>query len=72
MVRRQIYVGRMRYAPTLPTEKAIPNDWFRVKALRYFSDLSAEPCDSQSIVRGVFRGDMQKHALHRMHLARNV
>ena len=41
MVRRQVHVGRMQYAPTLPTEKAIPNDWFRVKALQTREGLSA-------------------------------
>ena len=40
MIRRQIHVGRMQYAPTLPTEKAIPNDWFRVKVLRTTECLS--------------------------------
>ena len=46
MIRRQVHVGRMQYAPTLPTEKAIPNDWFRVKALRNSLSLSATPSDS--------------------------
>ena len=46
MILRQIHVGRMRYAPTLPTEKAIPNDRFRGKAFRHFSDLSATPDES--------------------------
>ena len=46
MILHQVHVGRMQYAPTLPTEKAIPNDWFRVKALRYFSSLPAAPDDS--------------------------
>ena len=41
MIRRQVHVGRMQYAPTLPTEKAIPNDWIMAIALRHFSDLSA-------------------------------
>ena len=40
MIRRQIHVGRMQYAPTLPTEKAIPNDWFRVKVFRTTECLS--------------------------------
>ena len=34
--------------------------------------LSAASNDSQSIVRGVFRGGARKHTLHRMHLARGV
>ena len=115
MIRRQVHVGRMQYAPTLPTEKAIPNDWFRVKALRHSCGLSPAPDKSQpnyrmpirrsrrkpsaiplayplhrviafritgglsaalgnlqSIVRGVFRGGMQKHTLHRMYLARGA
>ena len=46
MIRRQVHMGRMQYAPTLPTEKAIPNDWFRVIALRHFSDLSTTPDES--------------------------
>ena len=46
MIRRQVHVGRMQYAPTLPTEKAILNGRFRVKALRDFSDLSATPNES--------------------------
>ena len=41
MIRRQVYMGRMQYAPTLPTEKAILNGRFRVIALRHFSGLSA-------------------------------
>ena len=48
MIRRQVHVGRMQYAPTLPTGKAIPNDWFRVIALRHFSDLSTTPNESPS------------------------
>ena len=86
MILRQVHVGRMQYAPTLPTEKAIPNDWFRVIALRHSLSLSAAPdeclrtteClfaapgDSQSIVRGVFGSGAQKHTLHRMHFARGV
>ena len=36
----------MQYAPTLPTEKAIPNDWFRVKALHNSCDLSTTPDES--------------------------
>ena len=46
MIRRQAHMGRMQYAPTLPTEKAIPNDWFRVKALRNSLSLSATPNES--------------------------
>ena len=46
MILRQIYVGRMQYTPTLPTEKAILNGRFRVIALRHFSDLSAAPDES--------------------------
>ena len=55
---RKHVLGIFRYPPVDP------------KALRNFSGLSAAPVDSQSIVRGVFRGDMQKHTLHRMHFAR--
>ena len=46
MVRRQVHVGRMQYAPTLPTEKAIPNDWFRVIARRNPLSLSPAPDES--------------------------
>ena len=46
MIRRQVHMGRMQYAPTLPTEKAILNGRFRVKALRHFSDLSTTPDES--------------------------
>ena len=46
MIRRQVHVGRMQYAPTLPTERAISNGRFRVIALRYFSDLSTTPNES--------------------------
>ena len=45
MIWRQVHVGRMQYAPTLPTEKAIPNDCFMEKALRHYSGLSAAPDD---------------------------
>ena len=48
MILRQVHVGRMQYAPTLPTEKAIPNDWFRVIALRNSLSLSATPNESPS------------------------
>ena len=41
MVRRQVHMGRMQYAPTLPTEKAILNGRFRVKALGDSVGLSA-------------------------------
>ena len=46
MIWRQVHVGRMQYAPTLPTEKAIPNDRFRVIALRNSLSLSATPNES--------------------------
>ena len=46
MIRHQVHMGRMQYAPTLPTEKAIPNDWFRVKALHNSCDLSTTPDES--------------------------
>ena len=46
MIRRQVHVGRMQYAPTLPTEKAILNGRFRVKALGDSCDLSATPDES--------------------------
>ena len=46
MIRRQVHVGRMQYAPTLPTEKAILNGRFRVKALCDSCGLSAAPNES--------------------------
>ena len=48
MIRRQVHMGRMQYAPILPTEKAIPNDWFSVIALCNSCDLTATPNESPS------------------------
>ena len=45
MIRRQVHMGRMQYAPTLPTEKAILNGRFRVIALSDSVGLSAVPND---------------------------
>ena len=73
MIRRQVHVGRMQYAPTLPTEKAILNGRFRVIALRHFSDLSATPGESPPpFLRPILRSRRKPSAiplaypLHRM------
>ena len=55
MVRRQVHMGRMQYAPTLPTEKAILNGRFRVKALCDSCGLSAAPNDSPQQFRRPIR-----------------
>ena len=60
MIRRHVHVGRMQYAPTLPTEKAIPNDWFRVKVLRTTECLSAAPDESPPLFQRPIRRSRRK------------
>ena len=55
MIWRQVHMGRMQYAPTLPTEKAILNGRFRVKALGDSVDLSAALNDCPQRLRWPIR-----------------
>ena len=60
MIRRQVHMGRMQYAPTLPTEKAILNGRFRVKALGDSCGLSPAPDKSQPNYRMPIRRSRRK------------